>query len=597
MVVFRSLPIQFDAYGRAHLRDEEAEAPFNFTDDIRRQRALQRERALEKLFDHPSVSPFTIDPVTRTQAPLALHLVLDFEQRRVLETRIEGGEFNPHELIVRNRKASEAVPITSRNRGASSGAHAIASAMALEMAGGITPPPLAIMTRNLGACGEMVSDCARQLFLHAGPDYAEAIVSRTNPAIWQKARKSAAPGAAVHGHESMADLMRGLNPLQGSLYLEAMQMSRWATEIATLVFGKSPHPSTIFPGGNGIEASRETFNQILGRVNTILDYAKKVAAVWDDLVEFFYDVEPKYRRVGELAGNFLSVGLWEDPEAYDANYANCNEWGARRYSVPGILVNSEKRTNRLSDLNIGIEEFVDHAYYAEWNHQRFATDPMSNPLSPWHPWNKETIPVPATRDLQSRYTWLPTPRWDREPMESGSIARLWINAVNRNQNCEFITPVRQGLEINIPKGQQPPKRLTWNLPERPNALERNRAGAYQIAFAGMVAYANLLTAFECLRRGETRMSNRFLLPEKSLGVGFWESGSGAITHHVAVKNQAIANYQIIGPVDWICSSRDASGVPGIMETAIMNTPILEECRQMDDFTGIDILRVIRSFAP
>ncbi|MBK6797331.1 MAG: nickel-dependent hydrogenase large subunit [Acidobacteria bacterium] len=43
------------------------------------------------------------------------------------------------------------------------------------------------------------------------------------------------------------------------------------------------------------------------------------------------------------------------------------------------------------------------------------------------------------------------------------------------------------------------------------------------------------------------MSKRFLLPEKSMGVGFWESTSGAVTHHLVVKNYNIANYQVTSP--------------------------------------------------
>jgi hypothetical protein len=25
--------------------------------------------------------------------------------------------------------------------------------------------------------------------------------------------------------------------------------------------------------------------------------------------------------------NIAQTGIWDDPEAYDATYANCNEWG------------------------------------------------------------------------------------------------------------------------------------------------------------------------------------------------------------------------------------------------------------------------------
>lgn len=604
-MVFKNLPIKFDVYGRAHLRDEEASDPFDYTPDPRIQRALNRERTLEKLSSNPNVRPFEIGPVTRTGGRFALRTVIDFDQRRALDAHVECGQFAGQsgacEMTLNGHEPSDAIHISSRVCGSSSGAHAIASAMALEMAAGVTPPPLAVLARNLGSCGEVISECVNHLFLLAGPDYSEGAVSRTSLSFWGKAQKTPAAGVNAHGLETVADIMRGMNPISGHLYLEALQMARLGREMATLMFGKHPHPATIVPGGIGIEANREVFNQVLGRVNALLDYSKKLAVIWDDLVDFFYDAEPRYRRVGELPGNLISVGLWDDPDVYDASYANCNEWGMRRMSAPGVIINGEMRTDRLSDINIGIEEFVDHSYYAQWEGGQVLADPLSGPVSPRHPWNKETAPFPTPRDWKERYSWNTAPRWDREAMETGPLARLWINAAGGAQNCEFIKSSRRssqrGLEIFLPKGQRPATTLQWSIPERPNALERNRARAYQVAYAVMVAYADLLKAFDCIRQGEVTMSVRFLHPDRKISVGFWESGRGMTTHHLAIKNRVIGNYQVITPSEWMGSPRDSIGLPGIYEAAMMNTPLLEECARAEDFIGVDLLRVARSFDP
>jgi hydrogenase large subunit len=178
---------------------------------------------------------------------------------------------------------------------------------------------------------------------------------------------------------------------------------------------------------------------------------------------------------------------------------------------------------------------------------------------------------------------------------------LWINAASGAINCEFMRPSRiagrRGLEIFLPKGQRQAATLRWLIPERPNALERNRARAYQVAYAVMVAYADLLKAFDCVRRGEVPMSVRFLAPDRKISVGFWESGRGLTLHYLALRKRKIANYQIVAPSEWMGSPRDAIGLPGIYEAAIMNTPLLEECARAEDFTGVDILRVMRSFDP
>jgi len=91
------------------------------------------------------------------------------------------------------------------------------------------------------------------------------------------------------------------------------------------MLGKYPHPSAIFPGGLGPEASSQVFNQVLGRITRLLDYAKKVAAVWDDLVEFFIAEVREYQCAGERRTNLIYTGMWDDPAAYDATYAHCSD--------------------------------------------------------------------------------------------------------------------------------------------------------------------------------------------------------------------------------------------------------------------------------
>jgi hydrogenase large subunit len=601
-VVFKSLPIKYDVYGRARLSDNRTEVPFDFIDVSNREPAPEREPTIEQAADSKALWNFAIDPLTRASSGLVLNSFIDFDQRRVLDAYVENTQFCGFELILKERQPSDAIQIACRMNGRSSGAHAIAATMALEMAGNIKPPPLALIARNLGSCGEMLSESTRHLFLLAGPDYSEAAVSRTNLSIWAKAQVTRAPRSDIHELATIADIMRELNPMSGSLYLEAIRMSRLGSEIATMIFGKYPHPTTVFPGGMGIEANKEIYNQIFGRINTLLDYAKKVTAIWDDLVDFFYDTNPLYRSAGELPGNLLSVGCWDDPESYDASYTNCNDWARRRMAAPGIITDKEWRTARLSDINIGIEEFIDHAYYQPWSQYSFPADPLSMPLSPLHPWNKETIPAPTERRWNERYSWGTAPRWDRQAMETGPIALLWINAVSSGLNCEFIQQDRLGLEFKPPLGKRPPATLHWRIPEKPNSLERNRARAYQLVYAGLAAYANLLKAFDLVGTGQTIMSaGKLLAPQyfaqRSIGAGFWESSSGAVIHHLVNKNLSIENYQIITPTGWMASPRDSSGLPGIYEAAVINTPLLEECTRSEDFTGIDLLRTIRSFDP
>ena len=619
-MVFKNLPIEFDARGQAKLRvsdrapssvarngeprlgDALGNNPFALAVDANANGGEQ-ERLLEEAVRSPHVRYFEVEPLTRAAGQLALRAVVDLQNRRVLDARVEETGFRGIELILKNRVPSDAIPITSRVSGSASAAHSIASAMALEMAAGVVPPPLALVVRNLGAAAEVIGAHVRHLFLLAGPDYSESAVSRTSGGLWAKAQAALAPRAEAHGLRTIADLMRELNPMSGHLYREALHLTRAASEVATLVFGKYPHPSTIFVAGIGIEADREIFNQVLGRINLLVDYAKKVAAIWDDLTEFFYTADVRYRQVGQLPANLIAAGMCDDPESYDARFDHCNEWGAARLSTPGALVGEKLRTLRLTELNAGIEEFVEHTFFATTNGHRVKQDQQGVPLSPLHPWNRETTLEPTISNWKERYSWSVATRWDREPMETGPIARLWLTAIGGKLKNEFIQPLggkdhpRGGLELALPRFQSPARKLVWDVPTTVNAFERNRARAYEIGSCAMMALTCLLRAFDCLQRGERQMSTRYKFPAEGIGVGFWESGQGMLAHYVLIARDQISNYQIVTPSAWLGSPHDPFGTPGPHEAAMTSTPLLEEFARPEDFTGIDLLRAVRSFDP
>jgi hydrogenase large subunit len=587
-VCFQNLPITFDETGRPRLEggtfavDGRRRHP-GPGDGVARRRARLRE--------------FRIDPVTRVAGALAFHTTVDLEERRVTEAYSEAVMFRGYEVILRGRDPLEAIDISSRACGVCGGVHSTCSSMALEMAFGAVPPPLAVIARNVAEAAELLYDHCLHLFLLAGPDYSEAMVRRTNPSLWSRAERSAAPGAGIHGALTIADLMSALNPLRGRLALEALEVTRWAREIVSLIYGKYPHPSAIVPAGLGSRLDHTTLNQVLARTVRLLDFAKKVVAVWEDLVAFFYEANPAYRQVGVRRANLLTTGLWDDPDAYDARYDHADLWGGLRMSLPGAVVDGELRTPRLTHVNLGIEEFVHHAFYEDWTDgTQVARAPDGAPLSPYHPWNKRTVPRPERRSWRERYSWSTAPRWDREPMESGPLARQWVTAVAGRLDTEFIRAGGGRIQILVPRGTLPETTIEWQVPQVVNALERNRARAVHVAYCLMVAYHFVLRALDHLRTGQTDMAAPFEIKD-GVGVGFWEAGRGTLTHFAVIEGGVLANYQILTPSTWMASPRDPWGVPGPYEEAVLQTPILEEVADPEAFTGIDILRTIRSFDP
>jgi hydrogenase large subunit len=599
---FKNLPVEFDASGKPYLREDVSD-PYSVTTTVPAAdggvQTLTRDQIEDLLARNGHIQEKDFDPVTRVAGALAFHSVVDMEQRKVIEARSVATLFRGYEIIMMGRDPRDALYITSRACGVCGGVHATCSALAIEMAIGVKPPPLGVVVRNLLLATEFLYDNPLHLFLLAGPDYSETIVRRTNPELWERATRATAPNGNIHGYSTIGDIMQDLNPLTGSLYLEAIHMTRVAREAYVLIGGKYPHPQTVVPGGVSATVNLTTFNEIYLRIQQFFDYAKRSVAIYDDLCDFFYDANPAYRDVGRTTANLIDLGIWDDPYAYDATYENCGAWGERRWATPGVIIDGQQVTTNLQHINVGLEEFVDHSFYEAWDDHRFKTDPLGAPLSPFHPWNKTTKPRPQGSNWREKYTWSTSPRWDRQAMDAEAAARLWNTAVARKlPENDYIEATGSSLRFHLPAGKMPAMDLEWRVPDVWNAFERNRGRAYSIAYTSLVALNVWRQGMEMMKRGETAVSTKFEIPTRGmqLGVGFWGAGRGYLSHHVIIEDGVCTNYQIVTPSTTNASPRDPWGRPGKYEEAVLNTPVLETTGP-GDFQGIDILRAIRSFDP
>ncbi len=428
---FKTLPIDFDEHGRARLREGLAD-PYAFDVAVPKAHVRRPEGPGAQLAAPPRLREWNIDPMTRVAGALAVHTVLDLESRKAVEAHSRAMLFRGYEVILQGRDPRDAVDISSRACGVCGGVHATVSTLAIEQAFGICPPPLGIEVRNLGEVGEMFYDHPLHLGLLAGPDYSTSVVSVTNPELVTRAEQTLAPNGDLHGYRTVKDIMDALNPLTGQIYLEALEWTRVGRIMAMLVLGKFPHPSTLVPGGVMTTISPFSFNEYYTQLGKIFDFCKQIARIWDDLVDFFVEADPAYEEVGRRPVDLIHTGIWDDSTAYDATYANVDRWGERRWSKPGVVVEGELVTTNLTDVNMGIEEFVEHSFYEDWTKSgrpRVPSDPLGNPLSPYHMWNKVTIPRPSGSSFKEKYSWDTAPRWDRRSMETGAYGRLWVTAL------------------------------------------------------------------------------------------------------------------------------------------------------------------------
>ncbi len=604
---FKNLPVEFDEHGNASLKQGAANPWAYETKELAPIESPEGEEKLHKLLARNGhIRRVDFDPVTRVAGALAFHTVVDLENRQVLETDSMATLFRGYEVILKGRDPRDAIFISSRACGVCGGVHSTASALALEMAFGISPPPMGIVARNLLLSLEYLYDHPLHLFLLAGPDYSEPAVRNTNPELWESAQTARAANKAVHGFDTIAEIMTEMTPLTGKLYAEALHMTRVAREAYVVIGGKYPHPQTIVPGGISATIDFSDLNEINLRINKFFDYGQKVVGIWDDLTEFFYEANPQYRDIGTRPKNLIEPGQWDDPFAYDGTFENADAWGRARWSPPGVIVDGELVTTSLHQLNMGVEEFVEHSFYEDWTNgngngdgQRFKTDPAGNPLSPYHPWNKETIPKPTGTNWKEKYSWSTAPRWDRLAMETGPYSRLWASALAEEyKHGRFIEPTGSSLKLSVPRGALPAAELEWKIPDTWGAFERNRGRAYSILYTTMIAYDNLLLGLDLMRKGETAVSTPYEVPQDHrIGVGFWGAGRGYLTHHLEMDKGVIENYQIVTPSTWMASPKDPWGQPGPYEEAVLATPLLENYEKPEDFKGIDVLRAIRSFDP
>jgi hydrogenase large subunit len=394
--------------------------------------------------------------------------------------------------------------------------------------------------------------------------------------------------------------MKDLNPLKGKLYLEALTMTRVAREAYVQIGGKYPHPQSVVPGGISVTVTQTTLNEVYSRLIKFFDYSQKTTGIWDDVFDFFLEADPEYAKCGVRPATMIDTGVWDRPDSYDASFKNCDKWGKDRWSTPGVLVDGEVITTNLSELNAGLEEFVEHSYYEKWDGHRYKKDANGMPLSPNHPWNKETVPKPGKQSWRDRYSWDTCPTWDRMPMEAGAYSRMYMTAkANVAPPSRFLENTGYSMKIKVPKHNLPEAELEWKIPKHWNAFERNRARAYCIPYSAMVAMENWMLAQELIRNGETQVSTPYEIPKTGthMGFGAWGAGRGFLTHHLIIEKGVIQNYQIITPSTLNAAPRAPWGAPGPYEEAVMNTPILEKFDKPEDYKGIDILRAIRSFDP
>ncbi|MDQ3850866.1 MAG: nickel-dependent hydrogenase large subunit [Actinomycetota bacterium] len=548
------------------------------------------------------------DPVTRIIGNLGIYTKIDFDARQVVECKSTSSLFRGYSVFMKGKDPRDAGFITSRICGICGDNHTTCSVYAQNMAYGIRMPYVAEWIFNLGEAAEYMFDHTIFQDNLVFVDFCEQIVKETNPSVLERANHTEAPHADTHGYRTIGDIMRAFNPFTGDMYLAALEVSRTTREMFCLMEGRHVHPSTLYPGGTGTMPTSQVFTDYLSRLVKILDFVKKGIPMNDDVFDFFYEAIPGYEQVGLRRTMLGCWGAFQSPEHVNYRYEDMADWGRSMFVTPGVVVDGRLVTTSLIDINLGMRILLGSSYYEDWrDEETFVTkDPLGNPVDQRHPWNVTTLPKPQKRDLEDgKYSWVMSPRFvhpdtgEVMALETGggALARLWTTALAGLVDTGYVRSTGESVQINLPQSRALPEMsFEWRPPRWCNALERDRARVYFVAYAAAQALYFLEQGLQEVRQGHTKTFTDFDVPDEAIGCGFHEAVRGVLSHHLVIRDGKIANYQPWPPTCWNGSPRDSEGRLGPYEDAVQDMPIFEE-NGPDDFRGVDIMRAVRSFDP
>ena len=236
-------------------------------------------------------------------------------------------------------------------------------------------------------------------------------------------------------------------------------------------------------------------------------------------------------------------------------------------------------------------------------------DPLGNPVDRRHPWNQHTIPRPAKRDFDDKYSWVMSPRWfdgtDHLAADTGGgpIARLWATALGGLVDIGYVKSTGHSVQINLPRTMQQARghassgRSQGQVGHRcPTRSSGTAPGPTSRPTRPPAPCTSSRRRWPRSGPGGPRPGSRSRCPDEAISGGFTEAVRGVLSHHMVIRGGKIANYHPYPPTPWNASVRDSYGTPGPYEDAVQNTPIFEE-NPPDNFKGIDIMRAVRSFDP
>jgi hydrogenase large subunit len=544
-----------------------------------------------------------IDPITRIEGHLRIEI--EVQNGKIVDAYSSGTMVRGFEKILKGRDPRDAWAFTERACGVCTTVHALASVRTVEDALGIAVPPNAELVRNLMFCAQYMQDHVVHFYhlhaldwvdvvsaLKANPNEASRIAQsisdypKSSPKYFSDLQKrltnfvnSGQLGIFANGYwgHPAYKLPPEVNLIGVAHYLDALEWQKEIVKVHTIFGGKNPHPNYLVGGAPcaiNIDDANALNSERLAYVGTLLDNAKTF--IDQVYIPDLLAVAPYYLNWGGIGGgleNYLAYG-----DLPTNGYSNVSGFKFPR----GVILN--RNLNEVHEVDgknpQQIEEFIKHSWY----------DYSDGDDKGKHPWVGETKfnytgPKPPYDQLNvdGKYSWLKTPRWNGHPMEVGPLARMLVAYASGSKEVqELVNSVLK--KLNVP------------VAALFSTLGRTAArGLETMLVAGWAKefYGQLLSN---IKNGDERMFNGSkwepsTWPKETKGVGLSEAPRGALAHWIVIKDEKIDNYQLVVPSTWNASPRDAKGQRSAYESALLGTPIANPEKPLE------VLRTVHSFDP
>jgi hydrogenase large subunit len=495
-----------------------------------------------------------IDPMTRIEGHLDIETTV--ENHTVKKARIIGKLFRGFELILKDREPTDASIFTQRICGVCPPSHAMAAALCLDDAFGISGdiPTNARIIRNLILGSNYLQSHILHFYHLAALDYVDITAVENykgydrNLISLKKFLGRGVLGPFFPRYEGDYRLPGPVNIAVAGHYMEAFNIRRHAHELLAVFGGKMPHQCGIVAGGATAAPTAVKKDNFYNRLNDIRYFIDNMYLPDVLTIAKKYEEYCSTKAMGAGCGHLLSYG------AFDLKDGNPHQETRTRFFQQGEIDRSLKKVKKLDIA--GITEDIKYSWY----------DGKDN----LPPYNGETIP---NRQKEGAYSFGKSPRCAGKVMETGPLADVLVNYVsNHKATRELVDKILSDLGMDI--------HVFFSI------MGRNIARVIQCK---LVADAMADWVMELDPDGP--LYRHYEVPAQSGGFGISGAPRGALGHWLKIENSKIKKYQVVTPTSWNAAPRDANDNPGPMEQALTGLPV------KDENNPFEIVRAARAFDP